>query len=293
MIFKRQEKINTSKEYQCIAEVLGEKMMGLFADNKAFLAGGAIRSLFTGEQVKDWDIFFPTKENYDVVLKIFEFCMRDANVSNNKIGATCVSKVCDTKNALTLEIPLNKERLKILGNYGKTFVVGDKIEIQLVHKEFLPIKETISRFDWTCVMAAFDFRSKDFYFDPSFFPDNTRKELVYNESHCPFSAFLRKQKFIDRGYTISMIEELKLVMRINQESIRTIGDFDDKVLANFPQYEIFKRIRKNLGLTQNKESVQNNQFKLNDFFEAIEKNPIESMEKDIRHVNAIKNEIAF
>ena len=74
-------------------------------------------------------------------------------------------------------------------------------------------------------MAAYDFKSQDFYFHPSFFPDNTRKSLVYNDlCENPMGAYFRKNKYIERGYTIDFEQELKIILHIKDKKYDKLKD---------------------------------------------------------------------
>lgn len=220
MIFTRKEKINSSFEHKMIRMSLGDKLCDLLASRNAFLAGGSVCSLFTRKDPNDWDIFFESEEDLKYIESIFESSLKYRNETDLKE----IKYISKTQNAITYECPLIYNKA-VYESYGKTYIKGEKLKIQLCSVNFLPLKELVNTFDWTCVMAGYDFKSQDFYFHPNFFPDNSRKELVFN-TLCkkPLSAYFRKNKYLERGYTINFEEELKLLLHLKDKEYETIED---------------------------------------------------------------------
>lgn len=223
MIFKRKEKINMKFESQIIENYLSD-IIPIFRETSAFLAGGAIRSIIMREEPKDWDIFFSDKKDY-------QECVGKATIGfgtpiNTAFSSTITKQSVDSF------------------NYGQNIFTSEKTDIQLVNIFFKELKQTILSFDFTCCMAAYDFKTREFYFDPSFFPDNTRKCLVYNPlSVNPISSFMRRNKYIKKGYSITVEEDLKMIMKICELNIQTWGDLK-KQLVGFPlSYDIKKELK--------------------------------------------------
>ncbi len=295
MLFKRTEKINTKNEHEIIQEVLGKRLCELLAENNAFLAGGAITSLFTNSKINDWDIFFQTQEEFNVVRTIFSR-LNKIN-AQEKVGFSKIELITETSNAATFKVPSEMHMRQTHESYGKSYAVDDNFIIQLCQKDFLPIKEALARFDWTCVMGAYEFKSKEFYFHPNFFPDNSRKSLVINENcHSPFSAYFRHNKYKERGYTISFVEEFKMLMMLNDVKFETWEEFLDSV-SLLPNYNIIQRIKKHIKTVNSSDKGRNKmkeQFSLKDFVMYIETNPFEESEgKEIEHNFLIQNNFLF
>jgi hypothetical protein len=174
--------------------------------NNAFIAGGALTCIFQDKEPNDIDIFFKS-DNIDY-FNVFKMWL-------NSYGII----LSDTDNAIT-------------GQYYKN-------SIQLIKPGCMygTPEDVISRFDFTICMAAYDPEFVEagthlLALDDRFLPDLSSKKLIYNPNSIrPLSTLNRLQKFIDRGYSISGIELIKLGLAINSREIKTNSDLKNEILG--------------------------------------------------------------
>lgn len=166
-----------------------------FSDDLAFLlerhgcwiAGGAITSVFTGKEINDIDVYFPSKEAFSSVMaEIY-----DAEVSFGE------AHVCHITNKSLL-------------------LQSDGQDVQFsVFKFFDSVEDIFESFDFTAVMGAYSFAEKKFYFHPEFMKHNAQRFLKFNKgTRYPLISMLRVDKYRERGYTTSKQEMLKIGMAI-------------------------------------------------------------------------------
>jgi hypothetical protein len=172
--------------------------------NNAFIAGGALTCIFQDKEPNDIDIFF--KSNMIEYFEVFRMWL-------NSYGIILL----ETDNAVT-------------GQYYKN-------SIQLIKPSCMygTPEDVISKFDFTICMAAYDQNypeERRLVLDDRFLPDLGSKKLIYNPNSIrPLSTLNRLQKFIDRGYSISGIELIKLGLAINSRQIRTNSDLKNEILG--------------------------------------------------------------
>jgi len=217
--------IYTKREYHYIEEKLGAKLCRLFAKLDAFLAGGAITSIFANQPIHDFDIFFRDSESFEKAKRYFGVLI--------KYDDRGTKELCVTDRAITYERTSHRgEIAKITqAKYGPTYDVkwnDEKIAIQLVDPKILQgsPEEIFMSFDFTICMGAYLFKQGEFVFDKSFLKDIARRELIFNaDGMNVISSFFRAHKYKSRGFTMSMTEEMKMALVLGSKKFATFGDF--------------------------------------------------------------------
>jgi len=145
-------------------------------------AGGAITSTFTAQPINDLDIYFRSR---DAFVTMLQACYED--------GYWCVA--C-TPRAITFKDNSNK------------------VAIQLMHfKFFASAEEIFDSFDFTACMGALDVDSGELILHPRFMADVSKRVLSFNhKTDFPLASGIRVKKYLDRGYTISGDEWLKILI---------------------------------------------------------------------------------
>jgi hypothetical protein len=163
----------------------------------AYCAGGAVTSVFTGKPINDVDVYFKSRE-------AFEFAVCQAYED----GFWCVSV---TKRAVT-------------------FKDGDRT-LQYMHFDFFPTAADIFKaFDYTIVMGAYDYDTKEFTFHDDFLKHNSQRFLRFNAgTRFPLASATRVLKYQQRGYTIGKGDMLKIVMACRGVAIDSWEEFADQV----------------------------------------------------------------
>jgi hypothetical protein len=178
MIVTNDYKINTR-----FSSIIPSTLYNAFVSENAFVAGGAMRSIFANEEIKDFDIYFEEKENYDNILKFLEKCGIEGFYSANAYN----------------------------------FKVNNR-DYQLIHHEKMmgTPEYIISHFDFTVCMSAYSFKTKNIFCYDKFLEHLARRELIYNpDTFFPLSSLIRTKKYIKRGYNITALQYLKIVSHIH------------------------------------------------------------------------------
>lgn len=219
--------IDTSHQYELILKLIDEKLFKLLATNNAFVAGGAISSLFTNRPINDLDLFFPTEANY----KNVEHYFNNYGSWNNLYDST-LAHTYERKEGLAYTDPVD---------YGTTLIL-DKYKVQLVHCVFGDVNEIFDSFDFYCCMGAFLFKTNEFKFHPNFIGDNLSRNLRlhYDGNSNPLSSLMRVEKYKTYGYKIKMEEIFKLVLMLKKIKLDTMGDL--KAALRYVPVGFFKKV---------------------------------------------------
>lgn len=163
----------------------------------AYCAGGAVTSVFTGKPINDVDVYFKSREAFELAV-----CQAYED------GYWCASV---TKRAVT-------------------FKDGDKT-LQYMHFDFFPTAADIFKaFDYTVVMGAYDYDAKEFVFHDDFLKHNSQRFLRFNAgTRFPLASATRVLKYQQRGYTVGKGDMLKIVMACRGVKIDTWEEFSDQV----------------------------------------------------------------
>lgn len=181
-----------------------KKIMGAashFSPEGAFIAGGALTSVFTGAEIKDVDIYFKSKESF---IAGIELAYDD--------GLWCLAAT----------------------DRAVTFAYGDSI-IQLMHFDFFETAaEIFDAFDFTVCMAAYDLDAKEFVFHDDFMKHAAQRFLrFHNGTRYPFGSLLRVLKYQQRGYTIGKSDLLRIALCCHEIPLES---WDDLARAIGGQY---------------------------------------------------------
>jgi hypothetical protein len=205
------------REEYVLRKSIGEELFSLFGKYNCVIAGGAITSIFSGNIIKDYDVYFHNKEDLQALRQ-----------EKNWSSETMVSKILSkTDNSITLSV-----------NQGASIGHSDannKVVIQLILLEDLicsEVKKIIEQFDFTVCMGAYDFQTNSFVFDKDFLKHLSQRSLVYNaNSKYPFASLYRVIKYIKKGFKISGIEMIKLGLKCNNIKINNYKELSKQLLG--------------------------------------------------------------
>lgn len=172
-----------------------------FIPDGAFIAGGALTSVFTNKPIRDVDFYFKSR-------KAFEEAIQQAYDEN---------LWCTTAT-----------------DRAVTFVQGDSV-IQLMHFEFFPDAAAVfDAFDFTVCMAAYDIDAGEFVFHENFFKHAAQRYLSFHSgTRYPFGSLLRVLKYQQRGYTLSKGDLLRISLCCHKVPLTS---WDDLARAIGGQY---------------------------------------------------------
>lgn len=163
----------------------------------AYLAGGAVNSVFTGRLIEDYDFYFKSQEAFE---KHVEHAFED--------GYWCVHA---------------SDRSVTFSDNGSA--------LQYMHFEYFDTPNKVfDAFDFTVCMGAFDFDAKSFALHPTFLTDCAERRLRFHAgTRFPIISALRVLKYQARGYTISREDMLNLVLACAALDLRSWDDLDHQI----------------------------------------------------------------
>lgn len=194
---------NLSKEQSAIIGAAS-----YFMPRGAWVAGGALTSVYTGQGINDVDLYFKDEASF-----------RSAIEGAYDDGLWCVAK---TSRAVT-------------------FAYGASI-IQMMHFKWFPDAAAIfDSFDFTCCMAAMDCETKEVIMHDDFLKHASQRFLKFHAgTSFPFGTVARVLKYQKRGYTIGANEMLRIALKCATTSIASWdalkeqigGQYGEAVLIN-------------------------------------------------------------
>lgn len=194
-------------DYSAEARKLTEKW-DAFAG--AYAAGGAITSVFTGTDIRDVDVYFKSREAFEL-------------------------GVCQSYD----------EGLWCVGSSKRAVTFSDRSNniTQLMHFDFFPTAADIFKaFDYTIVMGAYDYDAKEFVFHDDFLKHNSQRFLRFNPgTRYPLASATRVLKYQQRGYSIGKGDILKIVMACRGVQIETWEQFADQIGGAYGDKVVFGR----------------------------------------------------
>jgi hypothetical protein len=163
----------------------------------AFVAGGAITSIFTAQPVNDVDIYFKSREAFEEAVK-----------DSYDVGDWCVD----------------------VSKRAVTFANGPRV-MQFMHFDFFPNAAAIfDAFDFTCCMGAFDFDADEFVLHDDFMRHCAQRFLRFHPgTRYPLASATRILKYQDRGYTIGKGDILRIVLAARRVKIDSWEDLRDQI----------------------------------------------------------------
>lgn len=174
-------------EYKKLQALVGD-LEPILEDVGAIIAGGAITSVFTNQEVNDLDIYFPNKESF------------------SRFITSMLLKESGFQNFVHMT-----DRSILMTNH-------QEVKAQLIYYRFHGTAEDIFEdFDFSVNMGAYDFGRKCFVLHKDFLRHNAQRYFTIN----PFTAYplismLRVDKYQKKGYTTSKPQVLRLLLAITQ-----------------------------------------------------------------------------
>lgn len=190
--------MNTKREEYLLKKYLGEEAMKGLRQCSAIIAGGAITALFTGNKIRDWDIYFRNAEDCAKAVTWF-------GINGELVNET------DTSKSFRLGKQEKPYQLIVL-----PALFGDPATI-------------FTYYDFTVCMGAYQFtpdgQDEGFVFGADYFKHIGQRRLVFHTGTMfPICSMLRVMKYIKKGFFITGMELLKIGLSIHALEIETYAD---------------------------------------------------------------------
>ena len=170
--------------------------------HKGFVAGGCFKNIFNKQAVKDIDMFFESKENFNDAVKYFKDLIKENPEEWRK----------------------SYENKNVWAIYSEK----DKLRIELVRSVFGSPKEIISDFDFSVTKFAY-YRNEDnidvedymaqfeVMYHEDYFEHLQMKRLMIDDGiPFPVSTFNRSYKYQSYGYGLCKESKIKLITSLRE-----------------------------------------------------------------------------
>lgn len=167
------------------------------------IAGGAVLSVFSGDTISDFDVYF----HNDTDMKSFT-----EKLSKRKDCKTLV----ETDNAITYEVDD-----KVVQVVTKLLEDGNTV---------LTTEEIVKNFDFTCCMAAVDYGTLTVVHYEHVLEDVALRRLVINPNgKYPVCTLVRTIKYQEKGYTFAPSEAVKLALMLCNLQMNSYADLKEQL----------------------------------------------------------------
>jgi hypothetical protein len=167
--------------------------------HNAYLSGGAVRSIFTGDRIADLDISFRTKAEFD---------------------------------ACTYELAEETDAQFTKTDAAWTHKPDKGPMIQLICALFGQPEDILAQYDFTVCMGAWIPGSQTFVLADMFLKHCAQRRLCYNANgYYPISTLWRTMKFVNRGYKLPGVEAIKLALAIHHLDLSTHAKLKQQLMG--------------------------------------------------------------
>lgn len=162
---------------------------------ECFIAGGAVLSTVTRQEISDYDVYPKTR----------------------KAKIDLLTSMIEDNTAVLVKLSSNAATFKLNGYKNEQ---GQRIIVQIVLGEFPTPESIFERFDFTVCMGAYDVDEKSWYFHDCFWSDIASKTLHFNENTLyPLNSLIRTNKYIQKGYKIPQPQMVKIGLTISNKGM--------------------------------------------------------------------------
>lgn len=233
--------------------------------NNVVVAGGAITSLLEGETPNDYDVYI---RDFDVLVDLANYYAElwnkdgrhkskvtiqvdvpepEGDVETSKVICFITSKGVageeeeSTKASAGTEANIEVEEDEV-ADYRPVFFTDNAIslkgKIQLVLRFWGEPEKIISSFDYVHCTNYFDRGNQDLHISKDALMSILNKQLKYVGSQFPICSLFRMRKYMERGYTISAGEILKMAFQISNLDLTDINVLREQLIGVDTTYMI-------------------------------------------------------
>jgi hypothetical protein len=191
-------KLEFPQEKKRLLGLLDEEVWVVLEDAGAFIAGGAITSLFTNREINDLDVYFPSEE------KLLQAVHLMYGVSESPY----VPEEC------MIDLDYGTMFAHCMTNKSILYRAAFEQDVQFMHFQYFdsPV-DIFDKFDFTCCMGLYEIGKGEFTLHPDFMKHNSQNHLKYNpDTAFPLISLMRVRKYSDKGYDISKPELLRIAL---------------------------------------------------------------------------------
>ena len=232
-----------------LTSIDNEEVKNAIKDN-VIVTGGALVSLLTGDEVKDYDVYFKTrealitvakyyvdkwnKENPDKIASVAEDNSTRVRIfisSDGVAGKNVDTEECEEYAGSSEKKPKEKSKDK----YRPKFLTSNAItltdKIQVVVRFYGNVEELHKNYDYVHCTCSWSYSNNELILPSRALEAIINKELYYMGSKYPLCSIFRARKYINRGYTINAGQYLKMAMQLNELNLKDIEVLKDQLMG--------------------------------------------------------------
>jgi hypothetical protein len=183
-------------ETKLLLDNLSSDLYSKLKSSKAFVAGGALTSVFSRNEINDYDLYFKDEDGLEEMINYFED--EDYTKENESFNAV-------------------------------TYKNNDNVFQLIKLNEFTTVPEVvIDKFDFTINQVAYDFEVDKFFIVDTFLKDLAARQLVFNnKTPYPIATLIRVEKYLNKGFNINPIELGKIALEVQNLSFNTMEELEE------------------------------------------------------------------
>lgn len=221
------EKIITGKVNAWINSIEDKELQILVGEN-TIVTGGSITSLLLGETVNDYDVYFRNKETVLAVANYYARGINDVKVKeftevniHNKEEERVVMFV-SSSGVVDLGDDEDKKPYRPIFISENAITLSDKFQIVL--RFYGEPDEIHDNYDFVhaCNYLDMGLGGKKLVLNEEALTCILTKQLIYRGSLYPICSLFRIKKFIERGWTITAGEILKIAFQVSELDLSDI-----------------------------------------------------------------------
>lgn len=239
-------------------ETIQDKELKDKVKNNVVIAGGAITSLLEGETPNDYDVYI---KDFDVLVELANYYAElwnkdgrhkskvtiqvdvpepEGDVETSKVICFITSKgVAGEEEEITKASAGTEANIEVeedeVADYRPVFFTDNAIslkgKIQLVLRFWGEPEKIISSFDYVHCTNYFDRGNQDLHISKDALMSILNKQLKYVGSQFPICSLFRMRKYMERGYTISAGEILKMSFQISNLDLTDINVLREQLIG--------------------------------------------------------------
>ena len=239
-------------------ETIQDKELKDIVKNNVVIAGGAITSLLEGETPNDYDVYI---KDFDVLVELANYYAElwnkdgrhkskvtiqvdvpepEGDVETSKVICFITSKgVAGEEEEITKASAGTEANIEVeedeVADYRPVFFTDNAIslkgKIQLVLRFWGEPEKIISSFDYVHCTNYFDRGNQDLHISKDALMSILNKQLKYVGSQFPICSLFRMRKYMERGYTISAGEILKMSFQISNLDLTDINVLREQLIG--------------------------------------------------------------
>lgn len=232
--------------------------------NNVVVAGGAITSLLEGETPNDYDVYI---KDFDVLVDLANYYAElwnkdgrhkskvtiqvdvpepEGDVETSKVICFITSEGVAGEEEITKASAGTEANIEVeedeVADYRPVFFTDNAIslkgKIQLVLRFWGEPEKIISSFDYVHCTNYFDRGNQDLHISKDALMSILNKQLKYVGSQFPICSLFRMRKYMERGYTISAGEILKMAFQISNLDLTDINVLREQLIGVDTTYMI-------------------------------------------------------